>query len=119
MVAGNLRLSATEPGWTERPLLHAVVLETVMVHPTRWRQGICKRFIERLVAAEPYELVVVEAVQNAHLYEALLRWDWVCDPGISDFYWAKSDAARAAVAELERRVEARTNDRRRRYRNPW
>lgn len=116
-----MRLSATAPAWTDRPLLHAVVLETVFVHPSRWRQGICKRFIESLVADPRYELVVVEAVQNAHLYDALLRWDWHCDRGVGDFYWPKSDAARAACALLDQKQEDRDNERRQRRlsSNPW
>lgn len=117
MVADNLRLSAERPGpeWANRQLLHAVALETIVVRPTFWRCGVCKRFIQRLVADDRYELVVVEGVLNAHLYEALLRWDWHLDPGISDFYWPKSEAARAAVARLDRSVEERENVRRRRH----
>ena len=53
-----------------------------------------------------YDLVIVEGVQNEHLYEALKRWGWKYDPGVSDFYWPRTvEASRALDARPPRRKE--------------
>ncbi len=101
VLAANLKLSATTPDWTASPSLHAIVLEYVHVAEECRRQGICKRFIAWLCSDPRYELVIVEGVQNVHLAEALMRWDWPFDPETKDFYFPKSDAAKAAVAEID------------------
>jgi GNAT superfamily N-acetyltransferase len=84
--ADNLRLSAEYPGWTDAPTLHAVVVQSVVVEDGHRRQGHFRRFIEALCADQRFEMVVVEGVQNPVLGEALLRWNWDCDPGVMDFY---------------------------------
>lgn len=71
------------PGFT----VHAIVVERLWVEEAQRRQGHCKRFIERLCAEHPDKLIVIEAVQDPILAEALLRWGWECDSGVMDFYW--------------------------------
>jgi hypothetical protein len=86
----NLRLSCPIGG-VEDFTVHALVLESVEVVEEDRRQGHCRRLIERLCAEPGYDLVIVEAVQNPVLAEALLRWGWECDPGVMDFYrWKES-----------------------------
>jgi hypothetical protein len=31
-------------------------------------------------------MVIVEMVRNPYLMDALHRWGWECDPGVSDFF---------------------------------
>jgi len=94
--AGNLRLSGTDPGWTSRPTVHAVVVEIVAVEEAHRRRGECRAFLNQLCSDGRFDMVVVEAVQNPVLAEALLRWGWDCDPGVMDFYWKRSDHPCAA-----------------------
>jgi hypothetical protein len=84
--ASNLRLSGERPEWTARPTIHALVIEAVRVDETERRQGHLKRILAMLCADSRFDMIVVEAVQNPILAEALLRWDWGCDPGVMDFY---------------------------------
>ena len=81
----NFRLSAAKK-WDE-PCLRALVVEYVRVDERVRRQGVCKRFLARVVAEPGYDLYVVEAVQSPHLADALMRWDWDFDPEVMDFYW--------------------------------
>lgn len=87
--ADNRRLSCTRQGWTDLPTLHAVVVESIRVEEAQRRQGLCKAYLNALCADPRFELVIVEAVQNPILAEALLRWGWDCDPGVMDFYFRK------------------------------
>jgi len=84
--AGSLRLSATRPDWTDRPTIHAVVIESVTVEEPHRRQGHFRRFLAEVCAGNDFELVVVEGVQNPALAEALSRWGWEVDVGVMDFY---------------------------------
>lgn len=88
VLASNCRVSATRPGWTSEPTLHAFVIETIKVDEPHRRQGYCRRFIESVCekAVGAYELVIVEAVGNPILAEALMRWGWSHDPSVMDFY---------------------------------
>ena len=70
--------------------LHAIAVWSVYVEHQHRRQGHCKRFLEALQADDRYDMVVVEAVQNPILAEALLRWGWDCDPQVMDFYWRRA-----------------------------
>ncbi len=83
--ADNLRQSADVPGWRERTI-HAFVVEYVEVDKTHRRQGRCRRFLAALCADESFEMVVVEAVQNAQLADFLMRDGWECDAEVMDFY---------------------------------
>lgn len=82
----NLRQSAEIPGWSVSSLIHAIVIESVAVEDQHRRMGHLKRFVESLCLDERFEMVIVEAVQNPILADALLRWGWDCDPQIMDFY---------------------------------
>lgn len=82
----NRRLSATNPDWTNEPTIHAVAVESVEVAEAHRRQGHFRRFIEFLCADPRFDMVIVEAVQNPVLADALMRWGWGCDPGVMDFY---------------------------------
>lgn len=73
------------PGYT----LHAIAVWSVQVEQQHRRQGHCKRFLEALQADDRYDMVVVEAVQNPILADALLRWNWDCDPQVMNFYWRR------------------------------
>lgn len=83
------------------PLLHAAYVDVIVVHPLHWRKGICRRFIESLRDDDRFEMAAVGMVTSSHLWDALERWGWVCNRSVQDFYWAKSDAARAAVKKYE------------------
>ncbi len=83
----NRRLSAGHPDWTERPTVHAIVVESVSVEEAHRREGHCKRFLADICANECFEMAVVEGVQNPVLADALLRWGWEVDSGVMDFYW--------------------------------
>ena len=78
----------TEGAWQE-PTWRAIVIEFIFVNPKHWRQGHCRRFIEMVRDDNHFELAIVEAVQNPHLYDALLRWGWELDYKLNDFYWLK------------------------------
>ncbi len=100
VVANDLRKSATQPGWTQEPTLHAIVLEYVRVPEGDRQHGTCKKFIEWLCGDARYDLVIVEGVQSDHLATALRRWGWPHDKDTKDYYFAKSDAAKAAVSKF-------------------
>lgn len=89
VLKSNRRISREVPWPSNLPAYFAVVVETVMVLEPHRRQGICKRFIQRIVNHPTAELVIVECVQNPLLAEALLRWGWEVDEGVMDFYWDK------------------------------
>lgn len=86
VLASNRRQSAEIPGWATEPTIHAIVVESVAVEESHRRQGHLRRFLDLLCSDGRFEMVVVEAVQNPILAEALLRWGWDCDPGVMDFY---------------------------------
>lgn len=81
----NLRLSREDKPWPE-PCWTALVLEWVEVHESMRRQGVLTRFLAEMLRQPGYELFIVEAVQNPHLAEALMRWDWDFDGEVMDFY---------------------------------
>lgn len=85
--ADNLRQSCQRPNWTTAPTLHALVLAAIYVPEPLRRLGLCRLFIDALVADSRFEMVIVEGVGNSNLAAALLRWGWNYDPGVSDFYW--------------------------------
>ena len=84
--AADLCLSAETPDWTDRPTIHTIVIESVRVEEAYQNQGHFRRFLASVCADERFDMVIVEAVQNKVLAEALLRWGWDCDPGVMDFY---------------------------------
>ncbi len=88
--AANLRLSSAEPNWTDRPTIHAIVVESVAVSESHRRQGHFGRFLAKLCRDERFQMVVVECVQNPILASYLLRLGWECDPGVMDFYWRRA-----------------------------
>jgi hypothetical protein len=78
----NKRISQIEPkvGW-----IHAIAIESIFVARER-RQGHAKRFIDELCRDLRFDMVIVEMVRNPYLMDALHRWGWECDPGVSDFF---------------------------------
>ena len=83
----NLRTSCQhEGGFGDRPVWYAIVLESIDVYSEHRRQGHCRRLIEMLATDLRFDLCIVEGVQNVHLLDALHRWGWECDAGVSDFY---------------------------------
>jgi hypothetical protein len=94
--ADNLRLSRDDGPWPG-PSLRAMVLESVEVAGPMRRQGVFTRFLRDVCAEPGYDLFVVEAVQNPHLADALMRWGWDFDPGVMDFYWPAGVYAGTAV----------------------
>lgn len=101
--ADDLRLYTQHPQhWTQYTLLHAVFVDSIVVHPDHWRRGICRRFVESIRDDGRFELAVVGMVMNPHLWDALARWGWTCNRRVQDFYWPHSDAAKAAVALVPR-----------------
>jgi GNAT superfamily N-acetyltransferase len=92
ILASSLKYSAGYPHWTAEPIIHAIVVESVMVEEPYRRQGHLRRFLEQLCADTRFELVVIEAVQNPLLAEALMRWGWDCDPQVMDFYRPREGA---------------------------
>ncbi len=92
--AGNMRLSAEDRGWTDRPTLHAIVIESVNVEGSERRQGHLKRFLTMVCADPRFDLVVVEGVGNVHLAAYLEREGWECDVGVMDFRRRREDAVK-------------------------
>lgn len=88
--AGNRRLSAQFPAWTDRPTIHAIVIESVSVEAAHRRQGHLKRFLAMVCADPRWEMVVVEGVGNLHLAAYLEREGWEVDVGVGDFYRRKA-----------------------------
>jgi len=89
VLASNRRNSGCYPEWTNEPTIHSLIVESVKVAEEHRKEGRCKRFLSELCGRTDFDLVVVEGVQNAILAEALLRWGWDCDPGVSDFFWER------------------------------
>ena len=85
-LASNRRRYGTWRGWTTEPTIHAVCVQSIEVEEPYRRQGLCKAFLQALCEDERFEMVVVEAVSNPILAEALIRWGWTCDLGVSDCY---------------------------------
>lgn len=71
----------------DEPCYEALVLEGVIVRKDRRRQGVFARFLAVFIAAPGFDLYVVEAVQNPHLAEYLIRLGWDCDASVMDFFW--------------------------------
>lgn len=89
VLKSNRRISR-EASWPDNlPSYFAVVIEHVNVQEAYRRQGIFRRFLQRVVNHPTAELVIVECVQNAELAQALSRWGWDVDHGVMDFYWEK------------------------------
>lgn len=86
VLKSNKRLSGTKPDWTTEPTIHALAVESIEVEEAYRRQGECRAFLNHLLDTGKYDMVIVEAVGNQHLAEALLRWGWDCAPGVMDFY---------------------------------
>ena len=83
-LASNRRVSGYWRGWTTEPTIHAVCVQSIEVEEAHRRQGLCKAFLQALIADERFEMV--EAVNNTILAEALMRWGWSVDAGVSDYY---------------------------------
>ena len=116
--ADNLRLSGADPSWTDKPTLHAVVIETVAVEEAQRRQGWFKRFLAEVLADNRFELVIVEGVQNPHLAAYLLREGWEFDREVMDFYRRYPRLSAEEAAELERLV-VESRQRQRAGEAPW
>jgi hypothetical protein len=97
--AGNKRLSAEWPEWTDRPTIHAIVIESVHVEPSERKQGHFRRFLAAVCDLPRFDMVVVEGVQNPDLVAYLHRLGWEYDPEVSDFYSPRKVEAEAAVAD--------------------
>lgn len=89
VLASNKRISSVWKDFTQEPTIHAIVVESISVDEGHRRQGVCRAFINNLVADERFEMVVVEGVANPILADALTRWGWECDPEVMDFYKCK------------------------------
>lgn len=81
----NLRISCEREG-TIINGIHSVIIESVKVEEAHRNQGHFKRFLAVVCADPRFDMVVVEGVQNPILAEALARWGWECNVGVSDFY---------------------------------
>jgi GNAT superfamily N-acetyltransferase len=96
VLASDLRRSAMRRDWTDEPTLYALVIEHVAVDEDHRRQGLCRAFLGAAIGPvadfHGYDLVIVEGVQNPHLYAALERWGWECDPQVKDFYRRRGHA---------------------------
>ncbi len=101
VLAENRRHSAESPTWTDKPTLHALVLESITVEETHRQQGLCRAFIAALCQDKRFDMVIVEGVQNPHLADALHRWGWDCDPGVMDFYWPNPQLCFRPLTEVE------------------
>jgi len=86
--------AASAPG----PTTYSLVIESVTVDPeTEQNKGHFKSFINELIRnhldpnlhKSELGMIVVEGVGNEILADALRRWGWEEDSGISDFYWPK------------------------------
>lgn len=86
VLKSNRRVSAEIPNWTNQPLVHSIVVESVNVEEAHRRQGHLKRFLDEVCADPRFDMVIVEGVQNPILAEALLRWGWDCNVEVMDFY---------------------------------
>lgn len=87
MLAENRRVSCAAPNWTDQPTIHALVVEVIKVDEELRGRGLCRQFLESLCEDDRFDLIVVECVGNPILADALRRWGWEEDEGVSDFYW--------------------------------
>lgn len=84
----DLRKSCVH-GWGVEPAWSSLVVETAQVSSGVQRLGIFKAVVRQLQLAEKPDLLVVEAVQQPFLRNALCRWGFVHNPEVNDFYWLK------------------------------
>ena len=83
------RLSGQWPEWTDKPTIHAIVIETISVEEPHRRQGHCRRFLDMVLADVRFEMVVVEGVGNKALVAFLFRDGWEC-PNVTVGDWFKA-----------------------------